>query len=101
MCPLCGVSLMALPSRSRCLDHDHRKTTPNAGGIRGVLCSNCNGMEGKIHNAAVRASRGITREQWVENLLIYWNKHATNVSGFIHPAHGKTKKSKKLKKGGK
>lgn len=95
MCPLCGVSLMALPSRSRCLDHDHRKTTENAGGIRGVLCSNCNGMEGKIHNSSVRASRGMAREQWVENLLTYWKKHKTNQTGLVHPLHGKVQKRRK------
>jgi len=96
-CPLCGVNLMALPARSRCLDHDHRKTTENAGGIRGVLCSNCNGMEGKIHNCSVRAARGMPREQWVRNLIAYWDKHKENVSGFIHPQHGKPIKRRKRK----
>ena len=94
-CPLCGIHLMELSSKSRCLDHDHRKRTANAGGIRGVLCSNCNGMEGKINNAAVRASRGIPRENWLANLLDYWKKHATNQTGFIHPNHGKVQKRRK------
>lgn len=97
ICPLCETSLLRLPSRSRCLDHDHRKTTPNAGGVRGVLCSNCNGMEGKIHNAAVRAKRKLCRTKWLENLLKYWRKHETNQTGLVHPNHGKVIKRRKKK----
>lgn len=94
-CPLCGVNLATLPSKSRCLDHDHRKTTPNAGGIRGVLCSNCNGMEGQIFNRAVRASRGGSPVVWLESLVKYLRKHTTNQTGLIHPNHGKPTRRRK------
>ena len=97
ICPLCGFSLMKLPSRSRCLDHDHDKTTANAGGIRGVLCSNCNGMEGKVRTASIRAKRKLTPLEWLKNLVSYLEKHQTNQTGLIHPTHGKVKKRRKKK----
>ena len=95
ICPLCGINMLNLTPKSRCVDHDHRKTTPNAGGIRGVLCSNCNGMEGKVRNAVVRAKRRGTEMQWIENLVAYWLKHETNQTGLIHPLHGKVKRRRK------
>ena len=94
-CPLCGRNLMTLPSKSRCLDHDHRKTTPNAGGIRGVLCSNCNGMDGQIFNRAVRAACGKDPVAWLERHAAYLRKHETNQTGMIHPTHGKPVRRKK------
>lgn len=95
ICPLCETDLGALPSKQMCVDHDHAKTGPSAGAIRGVLCSNCNGREGAIRNRVMRAKRKITPIKWLENLLAYWKKHSTNQTGLIHPSHKEKKKCTK------
>ena len=90
LCALCGVNLAlkevvkgkVKPKYRACLDHCHQ-----GGQIRGVLCNNCNGVEGKIFNLAVRAKRGGTEIQFLANLVRYLHKHRTNQSGLDHPLH--------------
>jgi 5-methylcytosine-specific restriction endonuclease McrA len=53
-CLLCAIDLSTVVA---CLDHDHE-----TGLIRGVLCQNCNGIEGKITNLARRAKRNSRTE---------------------------------------
>jgi hypothetical protein len=65
-----------------CLDHDHQ-----TGHIRGVLCNNCNGIEGKIFNLANRAKRMSTAILFLANLVRYWHKHRKPRVGLLHPEH--------------
>lgn len=97
-CALCTVDLRELPAGQRCVDHDHSKSGPRAGAIRGVLCSNCNSMEGKIYNRAIRAKRKLSYIEWLANLLKYWKKHSTNQTGLYHPLHLLITKSRRKRK---
>ncbi len=65
-----------------CLDHSHK-----TGLVRGVLCRNCNGIEGKVFNLANRAKKALTPEMWLGNLILYWLKHKTDQTGLYHPTH--------------
>jgi len=94
-CALCGgsftdaklVGRKLVPKLRPTLDHNHK-----TGLIRGVLCNNCNGMEGKIHNLANRAKRDKDVIEWLGSLLDYWQRPPSNL---IHPKH-KTEDEKRL-----
>lgn len=73
-----------------CQDHDHK-----TGLLRGVLCRNCNGIEGKIFNLANRAKRSLATEMWLGHLILYWLKHKTDQTGLYHPIH-KTDDEKRI-----
>lgn len=90
-CPLCGGSLRANSKKQPALDHDH-----STGYLRDVLCLNCNGIEGRVHNLARRAKADLSVEQWVSNLLDYWKRHAVpQHGGVFHHTH-KTAEEKRL-----
>jgi len=97
-CPLCGSPLRNQTTRKKpALDHDH-----DTGFIRGVLCLNCNGMEGKIINAAKRAiGKQGDPVAWLAALVEYLKLHrlpqwsAPGRRGLIHPTH-KTENEKRL-----
>lgn len=91
-CGLCGINLTSVPSRTICLDHDH-----TTGFIRGVLCSNCNGGEGKVKTQATRCKRGGSKENWIKSVLLYWLIHSVPQTNYIHPSH-KTVQEKRLSK---
>jgi Recombination endonuclease VII len=78
-CCLCPESLTVA---SACLDHNHK-----TGLIRGVLCRNCNGIEGKIANLANRAKRTLTTKDFLGQVILYWIKHETDQTGLYHPLH--------------
>jgi hypothetical protein len=78
-CCLCPEPLTVSTS---CLDHNHR-----SGLIRGVLCRNCNGIEGKIFNLANRAKRTMPVKDFLGRVILYWIKHETNQTGLYHPLH--------------
>ena len=72
------------------LDHQHRFSKEpigenGAGLIRGVLCRNCNLLEGKIWNQSRRF--GISNKQdlvqWLHSLIDYLESDPTN---YIHPS---------------
>lgn len=94
-CWLCDVDLSTVMA---CLDHDHA-----TGHIRGVLCQNCNGIEGKISNLANRAKRDKTKYDFVAKVLSYWNWWSALRRAEIHPSHlteeeKRVKRNKKAKK---
>jgi len=97
-CPLCNanfgdaklVGKKLVPKYTPVLDHNH-----DNGALRGVLCNNCNGMEGKIKNRVRRAKRDLSDTEWLSNLLAYWKLHETPRSHLIYPTH-KTEDEKRL-----
>ena len=79
---LCAICKCPLTVASSCLDHDH-----STGIIRGVLCRNCNGMEGKIKTAAIRGKRNMTMQDYLGSVLLYWMHHAEDRTGLQYPTH--------------
>ena len=77
-CAICKTPVTV----SDCLDHDHY-----TGVIRGVLCRNCNGIEGKIKNLVVRGKRGMLPKDYLGSLLLYWIHHEVDRTGLLHPLH--------------
>jgi hypothetical protein len=61
------------------LDHNHE-----TGKVRGVLCRQCNGSEGKIKKQAVRCSNTEMYIIWLERLLKYLKSDNYN---YLHPTH--------------
>lgn len=87
----CAICTTELTNDAAVLDHDH-----TTGAIRGVLCRNCNGIEGKVHNLARRAKRRWTAAWWLVRLLKYWETHEVAQTGLMHPLH-KTAEDKRLR----
>lgn len=88
-CMLCGCDLT---DKIAVLDHQHkiRKTDPNVingnGLVRGVLCSECNALEGKIFNNSVRFLHQPTKDdlcKWLSNLISYYHNEPYP---YIHPS---------------
>lgn len=88
-CALCMVDLSGLMA---CLDHDHA-----SGRIRAVLCQNCNGIEGKIHNLARRARRDRSVDEFLLSILAYWKAHRDAPKDLFHPSH-RTEDEKRLRR---
>jgi len=89
VCWLCEIDLKTV---TPCLDHNHE-----TGKIRGVLCQNCNGIEGKIKNLARRAKREKTSYDFVVKILAYWNYFSAHQRPEFHPTH-KTEDEKRLRR---
>lgn len=94
-CALCRIDLRTVPLKDICLDHDHIN-----GNIRGVLCRNCNGAEGKVFNLARRCKRDATPLYWLDRLLTYLKAHAEKPSGIYHSTH-RTDDEKRIKRNAK
>jgi len=77
-CAVCGYECL---EEQAVLDHDHKD-----GHVREALHRGCNAVEGKIVNAMRRYAIKDTRA-FLEGLVKYHEKHATNRSGLIHPTH--------------
>lgn len=86
---LCKICSIDLKEATACLDHDH-----TTGAIRGVLCNNCNGIEGKIHNLARRAKRDNNVVYVLLSILNYWEIFNKSPRPELHPSH-KTKDEKR------
>lgn len=89
---LCWICEVELSQVKACLDHDH-----DTGRIRGVLCQNCNGIEGKVRNLANRGKRGRTRYEFISKILSYWNHNSAVQRQELHPTH-KTEDEKRLRR---
>jgi len=89
---LCWLCAVPLESVMACLDHDH-----GSGRIRGVLCQNCNGIEGKIYNLARRAKRGSSVPLFIAKVLDYWEHFSLKPRTELHPTH-KTQDEKRLRR---
>ena len=87
----CAICNIGLTNDTAVLDHCH-----TTGAIRGVLCRNCNGIEGKVHNLARRAKRQYTAAWWLDRLASYWENHTSDRHGLMHPTH-KTAEDKRLR----
>lgn len=96
-CALCKVDFREaklvgkrlVPKYIACLDHDHL-----TGRVRGVLCNMCNQTDGKIKNRVNRAKKNLTQEEWLGNLLDYWQRPPSNL---IHPAHKSDDQKRELR----
>jgi hypothetical protein len=102
ICPLCQRDMSYLRPAQRCLDHDHAATGPSAGAIRGVLCKNCNGNEGRIRRRVLSSMGSLTEIEFLKNLVEYWELHSTNQTGLIHdtyktPAEARAYRNKKAR----
>jgi len=78
------------------LDHSHRSIVHGTGLIRGVLCSSCNMLEGKLANNAVR--NGLTIEQFknfTKNIhdYIFVREHKPYVHANLAPVAKRLKKN--------
>lgn len=91
LCAVCRIAI-AKEGKTPTLDHDH-----DSGVCRGVLCNNCNGLEGKINNIANRAKRDGSPLEWLESLVAYLNYHKVNRTAMLHPTH-KTLEEKRVLK---
>ena len=89
-CPLCGKHIEETDRIT--LDHQHkiRKSDPNGidgnGQVRGVLCADCNILEGKIFNNSTRFLHQPSISQrisFLENLIKYYQKPLYE---YIHPS---------------
>lgn len=78
-CAICGKPLA---TTTAALDHNHA-----TGFVRGVLCVNCNGMEGRIGKLATRAKYNLSTLQWLRNLVAYLEFHSMQRTNMIHPLH--------------
>lgn len=83
----CAICL--LPVKRECLDHDH-----DTGAVRGVACSGCNALLGKLENNHKRY--GVQNlAAFANGVAAYLAKHSINITGYIHPTH-KSEDEKRL-----
>ena len=81
LCAICEIDIVK-EGKTATLDHSH-----HTGVCRGVLCNNCNGLEGKVNNIANRAKREGTTLQWLKNLIAYLEHHQVSRTNMLHPTH--------------
>jgi hypothetical protein len=92
-CDICGEPVGAGTKKTAALDHDH-----DTGYVRGVLCINCNGIEGKIRNLVRRLGRGRTKTEMLASVLAYWFKHQEPQWGGIYHHTHLTDEEKRLER---
>lgn len=75
LCPICGRGLKGLTVT---LDHCH-----DTGFLRGALCNNCNGIEGKIANLLGRIDVQKIGEEEILKRWLEWQTRSNEK--YIHP----------------
>lgn len=78
-CPICKTKLTL---QNVCQDHDHA-----TGYLRGVLCRNCNGLEGKLKTIATRGRRDSTLWEYLRAAADYWELHQVPQIPLLYPTH--------------
>lgn len=78
----CAICPQKLTVSTGCLDHDHY-----TGIVRGVLCRNCNGLEGKAKTIAIRGRRTLSLPAYLRKLADYWELHETPKTNYLYPTH--------------
>ena len=74
-------AICRLPVKRDCLDHDH-----DTGAVRGVACSGCNALLGKLENNHKRY--GVQNlAAFANGVAAYLARHSINITGYIHPTH--------------
>lgn len=74
-------AICSLPVKRDCLDHDH-----DTGAVRGVCCSGCNALLGKLENNHKRY--GVQNlAAFANGVAAYLAKHSINLTGYLHPTH--------------
>lgn len=76
-CPICGRSLLRLRAT---LDHCHK-----TGYVRGVLCNNCNGLEGKLSGIIARIDVGKLGYDTIMQNIAAWVNPDNLKKKHIHP----------------
>ena len=76
-CPICGRSLLRLRAT---LDHCHK-----TGYLRGVLCNNCNGLEGKLSGIIARIDVSKLGYETIMRNIAAWIDPANLKRKHIHP----------------
>lgn len=103
-CAICGCDVKETLNQH--VDHQHcfkseELGVNGAGLIRGVLCRNCNALEGKIWNNTHRY--GVTdsndpvksRIEWLQNLIGYYNNNYQHQNKILHPKEQRIEKLQK------
>ena len=89
ICPICKKEIT-----SPALDHQHKKKINGSGLVRGVLCSNCNVLLGKMEN---NCTRYCVQQNELPEILVNMSAYLQRKHyPYIHPSEAK--KSPKLKK---
>ena len=92
-CGICGEPCGPGKTKTAALDHDH-----DTGYIRGVLCINCNGVEGKVRNLVRRLGRHLDKHTAITAIAAYWQAHKEpQHGGVFHHTH-KTEEEKRLER---
>ena len=85
-CPICGQSLLMVPSKDQVVDHCHDR-----GYIRAVLHRGCNGAEGKVRGVMSSWARSGHSElvliAALRKMADFWETNMTPQTEYIHPKH--------------
>jgi hypothetical protein len=88
----CGICRQVTSAAQQVLDHDHQ-----TGICRGMLCRNCNGLEGKIYNLCNRGKRQFDVPWFLDRVKSWWDTHdrPAREDDLVYPTH-KTADEKRI-----
>lgn len=102
-CAICSKILDPQDSGNCNVDHQHLFKSEGLGVngnglIRGVLCRDCNALEGKIWNAIHRFGKVLSdnpvegRSRFLKRLLNYYDSNYQNIERILHPKERRPEK---------